>query len=116
MIQQELLYAIKGPILILGAGGFIGRNLWEALKKRDDVFALCSPRGPGRLSPDTKNVIITDALDFEKLKGIIRRIAPQTIFNLISYGNYHFQTDPELISRTNWGLPYQLLQWCQDYP
>jgi dolichol-phosphate mannosyltransferase len=105
--SEEIGDALKlsGPILIVGASGFIGANLFFALRAlRDDVFA-CSrnPHKSWRLSGiDSNKLINTDITNFAKVKKTINDIRPQTIFNLSAYGAYARQTDIEKIHQTNY--------------
>ncbi|MHB9139572.1 MAG: NAD-dependent epimerase/dehydratase family protein [Victivallaceae bacterium] len=108
---------LSGPILVVGASGFIGAKLYFSLKKiRDDVYA-CSknPLNCWRLinvhSPKIMNVDITD---FESLKSLINTIRPMTVFNLAAYGAYARQSDPERIHQTNYIGTLNLLRALSD--
>ena len=96
---------LSGPVLILGASGFIGANLFFALSHlRNDVFA-CSrnPQKSWRLSGvDLSRLINTDITNYEQVKKIINDFRPQTVFNLSAYGAYARQTDTEKIHQTNY--------------
>lgn len=96
---------LTGPILIVGASGFIGAKLFYNLTKyRSDVFA-CSKniKQSWRLSSaDSSKLISLDILDFDNLKNTFERIKPQTVFNLSAYGAYSRQTDTERIHQTNY--------------
>ncbi|MFA6102946.1 MAG: NAD-dependent epimerase/dehydratase family protein [Victivallaceae bacterium] len=108
---------LSGPILIVGASGFIGAKLYFSLNKiRDDVYA-CSknPLNCWRLinvhSPKILNVDITD---FEALKNAINTIRPMTVFNLAAYGAYARQSDTERIHQTNYIGTLNLLRALSD--
>lgn len=98
--------ALAGPILVVGATGFIGSKLFFSLaKRRDDVFA--ASRGANqswRLStvdrPD--KLIDIDILDFEGLKKVFETLKPKTVFNLSAFGAYSRQTDARKIHETNY--------------
>lgn len=96
---------LVGPILIVGASGFIGSKLFYSLTKyRDDVFA-CSKniKQSWRLNTaDSSKLINIDILDFDNLKNTIERIKPQTVFNLSAYGAYSRQIDTARIHQTNY--------------
>ena len=69
---------IQGPILILGASGFVGANLFLALNsERSDVFGTSSTPNPWRLSNmNQENVIVTNLLiDYER-DQLINNIKP----------------------------------------
>ncbi len=96
---------LLGPILIIGASGFIGANLFYSLTKyRDDVFA-CSrnPRNSWRLAAvSSAKLIAVDITNHDKIKDVIHFIKPRTIFNLSAYGGYERQNNITLIHRTNY--------------
>jgi polyisoprenyl-phosphate glycosyltransferase len=96
---------LMGPVLIVGASGFIGANLFFALSQlRNDVFA-CSrnPQKSWRLSGvDSTRLINTDITNYEQVKRTINDIRPQTVFNLSAYGSYARQADTEKIHQTNY--------------
>ena len=51
---------LPGPILVLGAGGFIGANLFRHLiESRDDVFGTTSRSNAWRLQGVNDNAIKT---------------------------------------------------------
>lgn len=105
--SEEIEEAMKlsGPILIIGASGFIGSNLFFALNQlRNDVFA-CSrnPQKSWRLSMvDANRFINIDITDYEQVKKTINDFRPQTVFNLAAYGSYARQADTEKIHQTNY--------------
>ena len=108
---------LVGPILIVGASGFIGAKLFYSLSKyRDDVFA-CSKnvKQSWRLSAgDSSKLISLDILDFDKLRKTIERIKPQTVFNLSAYGAYSRQIDTERIHQTNYIGTLNLIRALMD--
>lgn len=105
--SEEIEEAMKlvGPVLIVGASGFIGANLFFTLHQlRDDVYA-CSrnPQKSWRLAGiDSKWLINTDITNYEQLKRTINNLRPQTVFNLSAYGGYARQADTEKIHQTNY--------------
>lgn len=103
---------LAGPILILGASGFIGANLMRLLlRHRQDVFGTASRLPAWRLDglPET-NVLLTDLLIPANRELMLDRIAPLTIFDCVSYGGYSFQNEAELVYRTNVGMTVGLLE------
>jgi len=103
---------LQGPILVLGASGFIGANLFRhLLAARKDVFGTASKGGSWRLEGLPKEaVIVTDLLVPENLKELLERVRPRTVFDCTAYGAYSFETDYSLIYRTNLGLTADLLE------
>lgn len=104
-VEIEEAMMLSGPILIIGASGFIGANLFFTLSQiRNDVFA-CSrnPQKSWRLSGvDFNRLINTDITNYEQVKKTINDIRPQTVFNLSAYGAYARQADTEKIHQTNY--------------
>ena len=97
------IQSLEGPILVLGASGFIGANLFKILlSKREDVFGVCRLEKGWRLEGvDTKNIMFTDVNDSAALKNLINTITPRTVFDFISYGAYSFEESHEIVYQTN---------------
>ena len=97
------IQSLEGPILVLGASGFIGANLFKILlSKREDVYGVCRLEKGWRLEGvDTKNIMFTDVNDSVALKNLINTITPRTVFDFISYGAYSFEESHEIVYQTN---------------
>jgi nucleoside-diphosphate-sugar epimerase/glycosyltransferase involved in cell wall biosynthesis len=97
------IQSLEGPILVLGASGFIGANLFKMLlSKREDVYGVCRLERGWRLEGvDTKNIMFTDVNDSVALKNLINTITPRTVFDFISYGGYSFEESHEIVYQTN---------------
>jgi nucleoside-diphosphate-sugar epimerase/glycosyltransferase involved in cell wall biosynthesis len=108
---------LAGPLLIVGASGFIGAKLFFTLRKyRDDVYA-CSrnPQSSWRLNgAGALKLVNCDITDFESVKNVINIIKPMTVFNLAAYGAYARQIDPEKIHTTNYLGTLNLLMALSD--
>ena len=90
--------SLEGPILVLGAGGFIGSNLFGMLRSvRDDVN-------------ETRNVKLDG-----HARAFIELYKPRTIFDCIAYGGYPAQTDVGRIYQTNVALKAELLELASEY-
>ncbi|MBI5792163.1 MAG: NAD-dependent epimerase/dehydratase family protein [Rhodocyclales bacterium] len=103
---------LAGPILVLGASGFIGANLMRLLlRHRQDVFGTTSRLPAWRLEglPEA-SVLLTDLLIPANRELMLDRVAPLTIFDCVSYGAYSFQNEAELVYRTNVGIAVGLLE------
>jgi len=95
---------LQGPIVIFGAGGFIGANLFRAIfAMRDDCYAVTHQEGiPYRLQGlKTANILHADLTDKKSLKLIFDQYNFRTIFNLSTYGGFSHQSDIEKIFETN---------------
>jgi nucleoside-diphosphate-sugar epimerase/glycosyltransferase involved in cell wall biosynthesis len=104
MTSLELhIVALRGPILVTGASGFVGANLFKMIfAVRKDVFAV-EKRGKGwRLDDVPKEYVIgTDLTDRGMTANLIDSIAPQTVFDCVAYGAYSFEQDARRIYETN---------------
>ena len=101
-INKHIL-SLEGPILVLGASGFIGANLFKILlSKREDVYGVCRLEKGWRLDEvDSKNIIFADVNDSVAIKNLINTITPRTVFDFISYGAYSFEESHEIVYQTN---------------
>ena len=118
MIQGDLrakALHLQGPILVLGASGFIGANLLRLLlKHRSDVYGTSSNASAWRLEGLPPGSIMPgDLLVSQGLTALLDTVRPRTVFNFLAYGAYSFQTDTSLIYRTNVELTAQLIEELQ---
>jgi dolichol-phosphate mannosyltransferase len=103
---------LHGPILVLGASGFIGANLFRMLLEvRSDVYGVALRLPAWRLEglPEG-NVIAADLLVESNLASLLDQVQPRTVFNCIAYGAYSFERETSLIYRTNVNLTVSLLE------
>ncbi len=110
-VNAASIRQLQGPILVLGASGFIGANLLHILlEQREDVYGTATRLPAWRLeSLPRKHVLVTDLLIDSNLDTLLADVKPRTIFDCIAYGAYSFETDRELIYRTNFNLISRLL-------
>jgi len=95
---------LEGPIVVFGAGGFIGANLMRAiLKIRQDCYGVTHQDSlPWRMKDlPLKNIVRADLNDPSTVSSIIDQYGFRTIFNLAAYGGYSKQNEVDLIYRTN---------------
>ena len=99
----DLTAALKGPILVLGGGGFVGANLvHRLLRTRGDVTAVVRRLPAWRLAGlDRRHLLEVDLTSAAELRQMVDAIRPRTVFNCAAYGAYSFETDTDLIYRTN---------------
>jgi nucleoside-diphosphate-sugar epimerase/glycosyltransferase involved in cell wall biosynthesis len=100
---EPYIAALRGPVLVTGASGFVGANLYHMLsRERNDIFAVVRHDKGWRLS-NVKNerTVAVDLNDYAATKNLIETFAPQTVFNCAAYGAYSFEEDQDLIYQTN---------------
>jgi nucleoside-diphosphate-sugar epimerase/glycosyltransferase involved in cell wall biosynthesis len=101
---QEQVNQLHGPILIFGAGGFIGANLFRTITRyRNDVYAVTSkPFIPWRLDDcNPKQILHCNITKKDEVARIFEERHIQTIFDLAAYGAYAKQGDVDMIYETN---------------
>lgn len=98
------IHALKGPILVTGAAGFLGANLFNILcQNRDDVYAVVRREKGWRLEKARDDhIIAVDLNDPVQIKNVVETINPQTVFDCAAYGAYSFEEDASLIHQTNY--------------
>ncbi len=122
MTLQERINAeikkLEGPVVIFGAGGFIGANLFRAiLSLRDDVYAVTSkPFIPWRIDEiDPRHILQCDITQKDRIETLFETFGFRTVFDLAAYGAYSKQNIPEKIYQTNlMGLLY-ILETASKY-
>jgi len=95
--------ALRGPILVTGASGFVGANLFKILaSQRSDVFAV-EQRGRSWRLADVKveYVVQVDLTDQSAVKNLIDTLAPKTVFDCVAYGAYSFEQNVNRTYETN---------------
>ena len=104
--------ALRGPILVLGAGGFVGANLLRMLlQHRGDVYGVVRLLPAWRLEGiESQHILEVDLTDLAATRNMIGKLSPATLFDCIAYGAYSFETDYNLIYRTNFTSLVQLVE------
>lgn len=101
---KENILKLEGPIIIFGAGGFIGANLFKnIIEIRNDCYAITSkPFIPWRLDDvDPEYIVHANIIKKPEIENLFNRLKPKTIFDLAAYGAYSKQADVDLIYQTN---------------
>jgi len=108
--------SLAGPILIIGASGFVGANLLRAcLTVRQDVVGTTFSGKPWRLHGiATENVDYLNLQDPVSVRSILGRYAPRTIFDCSSFGAYSFEEDYDRIHATNYTSFLRLMEELAD--
>src|ERR1700712_1008732 len=117
-ILATYIRALEGPILVTGASGFIGANLYKEIAAvRRDVFAVVRQEKGWRLADvhDDK-VIAVDLNDANSTKNLVDSVQPRTVFNCVAYGAYSFEEDSDLIYGTNFLALSNLASELALYP
>jgi polyisoprenyl-phosphate glycosyltransferase len=101
---QANIRALRGPILVTGASGFVGANLFKLVASvRADVYAVVLHEKNWRLADvGDEQVVACDLNDPAAMKNMVDTVAPQTVFDCVAYGAYAFESDPVLIHQTNY--------------
>jgi nucleoside-diphosphate-sugar epimerase/glycosyltransferase involved in cell wall biosynthesis len=110
--RGDWVRALRGPIVVLGAGGFVGANLLrQLLKYREDVFGVVRFLPAWRLEGiERRHILEADLIDLAAARNLVANVRPRTIFNCVAYGAYSFETDFDLIYRTNFSALVQLVE------
>jgi len=102
--MKEYIDLMPGPILIIGASGFIGSNLLrQIVTVRSDVVGTVFSGDSWRLEGiPSVNIHYCNINDKIHLEMLLRKVAPQTILDCSSFGAYSFEEDYERIHETNY--------------
>ena len=95
---------LSGPILVIGASGFIGANLLRMLlSEREDVVGTFFSGDSWRLKGiSAHNLIFLNLQDQGSVQDVLTKTSPGTIFDCSSFGAYSFEQDFERIHKTNY--------------
>ncbi len=116
-IRTEVL-KLEGPIVVFGAGGFIGANLVRAiLEHRQDVYAVTSkPFIPWRLDDiASAHILHCNIIKRHQLENLFQAHRFKTIFDLAAYGAYSKQSDVQLTYETNYIGLLNLLEVASQF-
>jgi polyisoprenyl-phosphate glycosyltransferase len=109
---ESLTRELRGPILVLGASGFVGANLLRSLLAvRKDVFGTASRDPAWRLADCGEDHVITvDLLARGNVTALLDRVQPATVFDCVAYGAYSFEQDVERMFQTNVVFKQELIE------
>ncbi|MDO8269882.1 MAG: NAD-dependent epimerase/dehydratase family protein [Candidatus Levybacteria bacterium] len=116
---QLLLKKVKGPIVIFGAGGFIGLNLLKSiLLYRKDVYGISQDikKSWRLIAADIPSINLRtcDLNEMTQVKDLISELQPHTIFNLAAYGAYSRQREYGKIYKTNINSTFALIETLKE--
>jgi nucleoside-diphosphate-sugar epimerase/glycosyltransferase involved in cell wall biosynthesis len=115
---DQYIGSLRGPILVAGASGFVGANLFKMIKRvRHDVFA-CVRREKGWRLNDVRDefVMAVDLNDAAATRNLVIAIKPQTVFDCVAYGAYSFEQEERLIYQTNFQAIVNLVSELASRP
>lgn len=119
MDMRECIRELEGPIFVVGAGGFIGINLFKRIfADREDVYAVTKDvRHNWRLNVNRVppgNIVSCDINEVTLLKEVLDRYRPRTILNLAAYGAYSKQREYGKIHLTNYNSTINLIEALKE--
>ncbi len=109
---RSVVERLYGPILVLGASGFVGSNLLRMLLAEGaDAYGTTSRFPAWRLEglPEER-ILACDLLVDSARRKLLEVVAPLTVFDCVAYGAYSFERDVDLIYRTNLNLTALLME------
>lgn len=114
---------LPGPIVVLGAGGFIGSNMFfQLLKAREDVYACgINLQEHWRMAylPDeirSHQIVHFDITNDELVTSMFKSLRPQTVFNFCAHGAYEHQNNSDRINEVNLSGVRRLLTTMTQFP
>ncbi|BBO50191.1 NAD-dependent epimerase/dehydratase family protein [Stenotrophomonas maltophilia] len=118
MSLERMIAALEGPILVIGASGFIGANLLRnCLAQRSDVVGTVFSGDSWRLQGiHAANLAYLNLNDPASVATLLRKVAPRTIFDCSSFGAYAFEDDAQRIHATNYSSFINLLEQAKSLP
>lgn len=104
MNLENKIKNLSGPILVIGASGFIGANLLRrCLQSREDVVGTIFYGSSWRLHDiPAANIAFLNLQDPVSVRSVFYRVQPQTVFDCSSFGAYSFEQEYERIHSTNY--------------
>ena len=106
---------LDGPILVTGAGGFIGAALMKSLLAvRSDVFGVARKKNWRISEKELDHVYFINLENSSELVNCLDEIMPRTIFNLSAHGAYPDQNNFESITRINLNSTKWIADWCSS--
>ena len=106
---------LEGPILITGAGGFVGANLLRnLLSVRNDVVGIAHKNSWRLEGVDPQKIVSLNLENGRALQALLDEVRPRTIFNLAAHGAYPTQTDSAKIFAISFEVARFLANWSAE--
>lgn len=108
---------LQGPVLIIGASGFVGANLLRAcINVREDVVGTFFSSESWRLRDvHTAHISFLNLQDPVSVRSVFLKIKPKTIFDCSSFGAYSFEDNFEYIHSTNYLSFIRIMEEIADF-
>ena len=110
---------VSQPVLITGATGFVGANLVRFFISKGLKVNIIIRKNSNiwRIKDIIRktNVFYADLRDRKKLRKIVKKIKPKSIFHFATYGAYSSQNDLKLIKSTILNGTINLLNECKKF-
>ena len=114
---EDKIKLLRGPILVIGASGFIGANIYKRIFiQRSDVFGTTLSGNGWRIEDDeNSNIFHFNKLEPIEFKTLLDKLKPKTIFDCSSFGAYSFEDNAELIHQTNFLSLIEIFNILENY-
>jgi nucleoside-diphosphate-sugar epimerase/glycosyltransferase involved in cell wall biosynthesis len=111
----SLISKLDGPVLVTGAGGFIGSALFKSLLAvRSDVYGVARKQSWRLSNVEGGQTHFINLENPSELINCLNEIKPRTIFNLSAHGAYPDQNSFESIVRINLNSTKWIADWCSS--
>ncbi len=112
----SLIRDLPGPILVIGASGFVGSNLFRAVfNERTDVIGTIFSGDSWRLKGiPARNLSFLNRQDANNVQAVFARYSPKVVFDCASFGAYSFEQDVDRIHATNYMSFVRILEMATE--